>query len=942
MKFTYSILLSALFSLIWAQQQTVSYTISPSTFDADEEITISINGSSLNESSWDIDSSHELYIWAWSYDADDDNALDCPTNGSWDNSGSSNAFTYNNSTDTYTLSFTPTSFFNRTEIGKFGFLVKAKDGSGDKKSQDIYVEVGRFSLNLISPEASSITSINSGASVNVTAETSLAATFKLLSNGNTINQTSTSATTYAYNLTPSESATYTLQATQAGETIEKNFTVNIAPTTTTATMPSWMQQGLSTNPTDNTSVGLALYAPYKDYVYVIGSFNNWELSSNYVMHRDSNDPDLFWIEIKNLNPDTYYTYQYQTSDNVIVADPYSTQVLSPYDDSSISASTYPDLPTYPSGQSFEVSLFKINQPEYSWTVTDFNKPAKEDLVVYELLIRDFTDEKNWQSLIDKIDYFKDLNINAIEVMPVMEFEGNNSWGYNPSFHYALDKAYGTPEKMKEFIDLCHQNGIAVILDIALNHASGRSPLERLWCNDTNGDGYGDVAANNPYFNQEAKHSYNVFYDFNHQSTATQYYVNRVLGQWINEYKIDGFRWDLTKGFTQNCSASDEACTNAYQQDRVDILKQYADNQWSYDADSYIIFEHLGTANEEAQWANYKNGIMLWNKMTEAYNQNTMGYTDNSDFNWMNYQNHGFNTAVSVGFGESHDEERLMYKNLAYGNSSGSYDIKDLDTALQRQKAFGAVFFTVPGPKMIWQFGELGYEFSINRCENGTLSSDCRTSPKPVAFTLGYDNESNRKNIYNTWADIIKLKTDYPVFKTSDFSISSGDLMPIIHLQDTGISDTELNNVYAIANFTTETQSIVPNFNKTGTYYNLLTNEEIIIANSAQSISLAAGDFIIMGNQPTEDLATTEIEQNDSASVFTIKNNPVKDNEIEILFSLKDDAVLSIYTSNGAFYESFKIKASETERSIPVSRQSKYYILSVETQGKHFSKKVLIK
>jgi hypothetical protein len=146
----------------------------------------------------------------------------------------------------------------------------------------------------------------------------------------------------------------------------------------------------------------------------------------------------------------------------------------------------------------------------------------------------------------------------------------------------------------------------------------RSPLERLWSTSTTG-GYGDVASNNPYFNQIAKHAYSVFYDFNHSKAETRYYVNRVLEQWISEYKIDGFRWDLTKGFTQNCTPSDEACTGAYQQDRVDVLKLYSDYQWSYDPTSYVIFEHLGTDAEEQQWANYRvnegKGVMMWDNLT---------------------------------------------------------------------------------------------------------------------------------------------------------------------------------------------------------------------------------------------------------------------------------------------------------------------------------------
>jgi 1,4-alpha-glucan branching enzyme len=93
------------------------------------------------------------------------------------------------------------------------------------------------------------------------------------------------------------------------------------------------------------------------------------------------------------------------------------------------------------------------------------KPEKDKLVVYELLVRDFDAGRNYQSIIDRIDYFKNLKINAIELLPVMEFEGNESWGYNTSFHMALDKFYGSSSKLKEMIDVCHQNGIAVILDV---------------------------------------------------------------------------------------------------------------------------------------------------------------------------------------------------------------------------------------------------------------------------------------------------------------------------------------------------------------------------------------------------------------------------------------------------------------------------------------------
>ena len=126
-------------------------------------------------------------------------------------------------------------------------------------------------------------------------------------------------------------------------------------------------------------------------------------------------------------------------------------------------------------------------------------------MVYEVLIRDFDANRNYQDLINKIDYFKNLKINAIELMPVMEFEGNESWGYNTSFHMALDKFYGTGDKLKEFIDLCHQNGIAVILDVALNHAFGRNPMVRMWMNDPDGDGWGGVQVQKTHISIQWQH-----------------------------------------------------------------------------------------------------------------------------------------------------------------------------------------------------------------------------------------------------------------------------------------------------------------------------------------------------------------------------------------------------------------------------------------------------
>lgn len=944
MKKFYSGVLLLMMTLLFGQ---ISYTITPNPFNETDQITLSVPGNQIDESAWGV-VGNAIYIWSWSLDTNYNNSQDCPTNGSWNNSNEANRLSYNAGTDTYSLTFTPTTFFNRTGIGRFGFLLKDKIGA--HQTADHFVNVGVLSLSMTNPLANTLTSVPTGNAINITATTNVNATFQLKANGTVVNSTSTPSTSYSYSYTVTGDASMELIATDANSNSKNaTFILQVPRNVVSEAIPSWVKQGINYHPTDNTKVGLALYAPFKNFVHVIGSFNGWTVNDAYLMKRDTTNPDLYWIELNGLTPAQLYTFQYRTNDLKKVADPFSPQILSSYDDQWISASTYPGLPAFPAGQEFEVSMFKTGQTPYNWQVTNFQRPNKENLVIYELLLRDFTQEKNWQSLINKIAYLKNLNINAIELLPIMEFEGNLSWGYNTSFHYAIDKAYGTPEKFKEFVDLCHQNGIAVILDIAFNHATGRSPLVRLWNIDPDNDGYGDVAANNPYFNQVPKHSYNVFNDFNHTSTATRYYVERSLQQWLTEYHIDGFRWDLTKGFTQSCSANDETCTNAYQQDRVDIMKYYADKQWAIDPNSYMIFEHLGTDAEEQQWANYRiaegKGVMLWNKQTDPYNQNTMGYKDNSNYDRMDHELHGFTNMHAVGFGESHDEERLMFKNLSYGAVNGAYDVKNLNTALERMKTFGATFFTIPGPKMIWQFGELGYEFSINRCPDGSINSGCRTDEKPVAFTLGYDTNANRKAIYDTWAKIINIRNANQVFKSKTYSVESNNLtndpdglITRIYVYDT--TATGIKNIVVLANYNTSAKDVVPYFPYTGQWQNLMDNTILNVASTTAPITLQPGEFRIFGNY-TGTLST--IDQNAEYKLsLQIADNPVKNGLAKLIYHKAKNGEITIYDMSGKKLDSFKLKDENGTYELKAHYPAGTYLVHLKSDTGVAIQKMIIK
>jgi 1,4-alpha-glucan branching enzyme len=906
----------------FSQVQTVNMSVSPNTFNEDNEITITF--SNINPSIWGVS---DIYLWSWSYDLNDANSMDATNNGSWTNSDEQQKLT-NNGNGTYSIIITPTTFYNRTDIGKIGMLIKAKDGTGDKKSQDLYLDVGAFQLTLTAP-SQTVNTLNLGQSLSVTASTSLAADYVLKANGTIIN-TASSITSYSFTHTNiTQNTSYSLEATNGGETITRTFHVIVS--ITEATVPSGLKDGLNLDPNDATKATLVLYAPSKSTVHVIGDFNNWQIDSNYLLSKDTPN-NRFWIELTGLTAQTNHMYQYVVDGDITIADPYSTTVLNG-NDQWINTTTYPDLPLYPTGSTTHaVTLLRTGDTPYSWQNTSFQSPEKTDLVIYELLIRDFDALHSFDAVKARLDYLQTLGINAIEFMPVNEFDGNESWGYNPSFHMALDKYYGSATAFKQLIDECHTRGIAVIIDVVYNHASGQNPYYRMW--NTDNGGYGGQASNDsPFFNPTATHAYSVFNDLNHSKQATQDYVKRTTQYWIDEYKIDGFRWDLTKGFTQNCTSSDEGCTGAYQSDRVAVLKEYADYQWEVNSDFYVIFEHLGGNTEETEWVNYRlgegKGILMWGNHNGNYSEATMGFHNSgkSDFSWISYKNRGWTVPANVSYMESHDEERLMYKNLSFGNSSGGYDVTTLATALDRIELAGAFYFTVPGPKMVWQFGELGYDISINQ--------DGRVSNKPILWN--YFTEPNRKDVYDSWAFLIGLKKKYDIFRTNNFVLDVANVngLKSIHLTNDAVNPA-IKHITVIGNFGVVAQNINPQFQQTGTWYDLLNNNtSISVTNTTATISLQPGEFKIYGSSQT----TLSLDDSDlTSALFTIYPNPIENS-----FQIKSEITcVTVFDITGRKVIEFKGNFDSNHRFSTATFKTGIYILKVTGEKGTTIQKILKK
>ena len=670
-----------------------------------------------------------------------------------------------------------------------------------------------------------------------------------------------------------------------------SFFVYVRRPVVTEPLPAGMKDGINYN--SSSSVTLVLHAPYKNYVFTTGDFTDWRIHDKGYMKRTP-DTERYWIRIDGLESGKEYRFQYLVDNEIYIADPYADKVLDPWNDSYITDVTYPGLIPYPKDTtSGMVSVLQTSQVPYTWNTTGYHPPEKSKLTIYELLIRDFVAKHDFKTLTDTLSYLDDLGINAIELMPVSEFEGNLSWGYNPSFYFAPDKYYGPKNDMKAFVDSCHKRGIAVIMDIVLNHCNGQSPFVQLYL-----DHYGAdqifMKPQNPWFNTSSPNPlYKWGADFNHESSSTQQLVDRVNAYWLTEYKIDGFRFDFTKGFTNTPGDG-----SPYDASRIAILKRMAGKIWSINPAAYVILEHFAPDAEEKELAEY--GMMLWGNKNHDYSEAAMGYS--SDLTTASYLGRGWTVPHLVTYMESHDEERLMYKTVSFGDVTGDYDTRNRKVALRRMQLDALFFLSIPGPKMIWQFGELGYDVSID--ENG------RTGEKPIKWD--YYADEDRHQLYLTYKFLNDLRKSQPAFSTTGYSYSLST--PAKRLTLTG----ETMKVNILGNFGMASSTINPAFPQTGKWYEFFTRDSISVTNTNALFTFKPGEFRLYTTKklaPT-DLVTgvdDQISENEAQRI-TIYPNPF-DKEITISISggeISQQLKIEIFSAYGTPVRTITVPAGVTQ------------------------------
>jgi hypothetical protein len=448
----------------------------------------------------------------------------------------------------------------------------------------------------------------------------------------------------------------------------------------------------------------------------------------------------------------------------------------------------------------------------------------------------------------------------------------------------------------------------------MNHTFGQSPTVQMYFNTATGR----PAANNPWHNEVAKHDFNVGYDINHESQATKDLVDRVVEHWLTKYKIDGYRWDLSKGFTQkqtcdnngaNCNAGAMAAHDA---SRIAIHSRIYDKIQAVSPNAYSILEHFADNTEEKELS--AKGMLLWGNLNFNFNESTMGYLAQSNFEGGIYKKRDWAQPHLVTYMESHDEERLMYKNLNFGNSTNpSHNTKDLNTALKRDEMAASFWAMIPAPKMLWQFQELGYDYSINTCTNGTVNNACRLDPKPIRWD--YLNIPNRKALYDVYAKLFKLRNTpnfLPTFITDNISYSLGGAFKTLQVSSDSLKIT------VIGNFDVNATTGSVTFQNSGTWYNYLNGGTRTASGTSESITLQPGEYYVYTNRDVNNLTPTPVRNADNiitnmrASIYP---NPVSSNTI-VEYDLPESGNVEISIINnvgqrvGNLFNGFKPKGTQ--------------------------------
>ena len=357
---------------------------------------------------------------------------------------------------------------------------------------------------------------------------------------------------------------------------------------------------------------------------------------------------------------------------------------------------------------------------FDWGGVQANPPWKNDLVIYEMHVGTYNAESwipsTFDGCIARLDHLVDMGVNAVQVMPIMEFAGDRSWGYNPADVFAVESGLGGPDAFKRFVKACHEKGLAVLVDVVHNHY-GPSDLA-LW----QFDGWSQNGKGGIYFYNDSRAS-TMWADTrpDYGRAEVRQFIHDNIQMYLSEFRVDGFRWDSVFSMLYANSGS------TFLTDAADMLR---DINWmiatQYPGRIRIAEDHAFDANMnfDGQWDVGFHDHVQW--------QVTRGSDAERNMNWLGDRIGGSHNRVL--FSESHDtagDLNNKYRLPRYIDGSNPWSI----WARKRQLLAQGMVMTAPGIPMIFQGQEMNEDWSFS------------------------SSTSLRWELTNTWKGIVRAYTD---------------------------------------------------------------------------------------------------------------------------------------------------------------------------------------
>jgi 1,4-alpha-glucan branching enzyme len=518
------------------------------------------------------------------------------------------------------------------------------------------------------------------------------------------------------------------------------------------------------------TVSFALWAPWKQSVHLIGDFNNWDATADPLA---VDQQGLWWIE-KQLDHGTY-GYQFVLDGATVISDPYARRLR------------------WADGSPQPHALLEVGAQPYTWGDDGFQIKPLNQLVIYELHVGDFSPAGTFAGVTERLAHLAYIGVNAIELMPIQEFPGDRSWGYNPAYFFTPESSYGSSEELKQLIDAAHQKGIGVLLDMVFNHTVQDSPLNLLYSYDEN-----------PYFSDRGNPW--GFPDLDHWNDATKRLIDDIQSYWLNEFHIDGFRYDYVEGIGYDGIGGMSFIAWAARQ-----RKPYA-----YLIAEDIVADPAAVVRDteiDASW-HWQFAKVLRAQLREGdYEGNQYGDLD-ALVRVLSFAGDGYvDNAQPINYLETHDEERIIFEAMTNPaiNEAG---------ALRKSMLGAIMLFTAQGVPMLYH----GQEFGAH------AQKTIDVSKIPWQFM----ESDGGHQLFHHYATLAYLRHTQSALQHNDFAVLLADHERKLLAYHRWDGD---NSVVVAVNLTPETQNVALTFPRAGRWHEWLHDYDEDVGEEPHEVEL---------------------------------------------------------------------------------------------------------